>query len=1137
MKDRWINDKNSLEKLIAERQAYEEKEKNTLSILYELYKKKHKINEYGLRLISSEPKDKSQLNDYELNLYINEAHQLAYVIKKAGIKEAYIEGYIDQSDVTSKDYQALISLLSQSPLPTNIFYPHNPTLDSASKSALKTLFNITSKRGHTEKNTNPYETDIYFTDINGRSLLWYAVARGDLEEIKKLELQGADFKKAFEEGSSPLLGAVVLGHLDIVKYLSPPTEELINLRLPLNKIKDEATVEYVKAAILNYVREKIKGPKLDLLIIKPELFTAIAILGDISSLHSLQNYFLENEQSILNNQVSLMFKTALINQQFSFVNELIDNFPTQVLDTAKEEAPFIAYADEQTIVKLIKIGYINAIDPSQHYKVLFNAIEENNINVLKALLANGVEYTSIDLLDNNILHHAIKNFNEDPTLLNILLTDPRSKTLIKEKNIFGKTPIDIASLSDKKIFAEIFENHQIKMQTLISKTKDIGEVKDIRDIRQSKINKRLEYHMKLNHSDPSYFSEGGYCNGYDFLFHIYATQRRLQYFFSTLALLSHWDGSKVNLKETQEWQKKPQATYHENLDRLFMQWGNDLSAFLVANAMEQTGIDIGQSERREQLQFMTDEHAEFAQIYREPLSLSVSGWSNAVQVGFHFTKIQLEEVLKYISQLPAGTCVSLGGSFHATSLSISDKQMNIYYDSNLDEVCEPIFDSDKLAKIIFNTKYRMLGMVKDENDKFEISFNMFYLSNALMTKHVNEFSCFKPDEFPSSLEDAQQFRERSPCQFTHLHIAALTGSLVALKRLLNENFCDVNAKDAFGRSPLSMAISSANIEMINALLNVKNINIDQSIQTGLLYIYKALNETELFFKIINHQNVSDLSFLLEHAINKKDDRLTEYLFTSGKLAPNPTINILVRELYPKGYCIDDPDNKKKSKLLERALQLPGVNIYSDEGNGTLIFQLLHREIPLNLWMPAQDINKPDASGDMAIHYAAKNTSYDFEGLLKLGANVFAFNTAGRTAIDIAIAKNYPMDNKVMQTIMDTTIFDLTIPLHKNQLFKLLIHAINRNADEAIITKLIKQCDQDILSRYYKDQSLTFYLTNTVRSTKYLELLVKSGVDINQPIRTNSTETMLSFAKENNIEVLIQKLTQMCVKQNVGIKNP
>lgn len=845
-------------------------------------------------------------------------------------------------------------------------------------------------------------------------------------------------------------------------------------------------------------------------------FEVMAILGDTQSLGLLENNLKDTHLYI---PVNRLLTKALRNKQRVFAAELLDRFPEQILENEiSDEVTFlIAYAaDESIITKLVQLGFLKIATPQQQNKLLFFAIEYGNAKVVEVLFANNLSYYSKDYFYNNILHQAVISFEKGPLLLKNILSDPRGKELVTEKNIFGKTPSDHVRLSNNENLIKIFEEYLITIPKL--------EINDpqLTNLSQAKVNESIKYFMKLDYADiKNYYSSGGYCNAYDFLFLYYANQRRFQYFYHSLSLLSHWDRNPSTLYEEQQWQQLEQATYYKNLYSFFRQWLNNLNIFFGVATMR-AGITQGQAEREKQLQLVTDSNAELRQIYRVSMHLGASGIRGAIQTEILLTKEQLEETLKYICRMPPGVCVSLGGASHASSLFISDNNAYYYYDSNFDEQCAVNDNYQKLTSIIFNTKYLWLKKAKDQNDTIEITWNIFYLSNALMNKHQNEFHCFKSDELPSSIEQAKLFQKSSPNNFTPLHITVLTGSLLDFNRLINDGYCDINAKDACSRTALEMAISSANREMINVLISQKEIIIDDSIETSLIYLYDTLNEKDLFYEILQHANAKDLTFLVKYALRKRDDFLIEYLLSSGKLQANESILLCLSQLYPFGYS-GDKDLEVNNALLIRFLNLSGADIFSKkDDHSTILFDLINRKIPFYIWLTPEDVNKKDAWGNMAIHYAVKKPDA-FNEILKLGANIFSINSNGDTAIDLAIEGR--ADSKVMQFIVNNTDFDLNLPIQKNQLYKLLIYAIDKSLEETLVRQLITKCNNEILSSYVDNESMTFYLLRKL-GMGYFDQILSKGIDINQPIFKDSSQTLFAYAKEFNIEVLLTALSSI-----------
>ncbi|CDZ78884.1 hypothetical protein BN59_03199 [Legionella massiliensis] len=178
----------------------------------------------------------------------------------------------------------------------------------------------------------------------------------------------------------------------------------------------------------------------------------------------------------------------------------------------------------------------------------------------------------------NPLHVLVKeDFNELRAVLN---SPDFNRAWLEEKDSDGNTPMDILEQSEGTAPEKFMKRYSLMLS-------GAGiNIPDSLDISQARLNRQISNRLLQKDRDVSFFNAEGLCNGYSFLHNYYSETRGEDYFYTSLMLISLWDGTNASLKQPLP-AFLPQSAEYKNLDELFEQWSNDLFLFFGSAAMRQ----------------------------------------------------------------------------------------------------------------------------------------------------------------------------------------------------------------------------------------------------------------------------------------------------------------------------------------------------------------------------------------------------------------------------------------------------------------------------------------------------------------------------------------------------------------------
>ena len=570
----------------------------------------------------------------------------------------------------------------------------------------------------------------------------------------------------------------------------------------------------------------------------------------------------------------------------------------------------------------------------------------------------------------------------------------------------------------------------------------------------------------------------GYCNGLAFLYLLYAAQNRTDYFFDTMRLMINWDNSLETLNKPFP-TNLPQAKYYKNLKELFEQWINDITLFQYPYSI---GLIAEQKDRSTQHAIIgrTDELS--------PIMLFSEDEKKQPPIR---SKEQLSEVLYYLMRMPSGSRIEIGAAEHAISLYKDDEDKIHLYDSNFRYEVSATDKIEEIVQRIINFKYILL---RKYNDKVPCSVHVFYFKKDESQLDLENFRVFKEEELPKSKEEADSFQAKSPTLFTHLHVAVMTHSIPVIKKLLEDDNCNLMAVDSFGRTVFDLIIDVDNV------------------QHDLLKLFLAEPKTK------------NLEALLLNAIKKGDLPLIKMLLDSGRIDINKPHGVYgVLPLHLALRCNRMPIIEV---LLERGanILLLGRSAYTDSGakKSALKFVLANHEELYPLFIAHQkDANQMDEDGNAPIHYALKyGRPGILEDLLDRGANPNLLDREGRHSVDITIHGR-------ISRISKEEILQLLIPLLDKEKFLEYFSAYTSERQvlsDIMYPLLLETCQNNkmILNARNAQGFAPLHVAVMGKQFSQVKQLVKAGCDVDAVLMPSKNTLLISLIKFKSEEYPAEK---------------
>lgn len=427
--------------------------------------------------------------------------------------------------------------------------------------------------------------------------------------------------------------------------------------------------------------------------------------------------------------------------------------------------------------------------------ILIYAVMSNQIELVKFILDQGADIKIKNIDGNTVLHFAAKIKNHE--MLKFLKEEFQKKdNFVNEKNIYGHTFEEI-SLED-----------------------------NLAPINQMTIMARLDYYCRKNYkSELTYLPA---CTAFDDMFLFHGLSKCTKSSCEDLRCISEWSGDETELE------KKAAGGFV--LREVLESWCRDIKKHNDRPELIREGY---QSEYKISFsKFFVEKPIKSYLLENQPVFV-FSEWRDSFPfsgVKNNKSKEQLEELLNYLFKMPFGMHIKLDGDAHASGISLNQLEFK-YYDPN--HLYESALERDpKLtSENIIQYKY----IRQNHFDTLACPMYCFYSMKDFINLDFNQPVILDANEIPSDKNQADEFQKKSPNGFTPLHVAILTRQTKLLDRLLKDGFCDTNALDASGRSPVVMAILSHSEQMVLKLVP------HLSIHSAALAIKAAYHHESIYF--------------------------------------------------------------------------------------------------------------------------------------------------------------------------------------------------------------------------------------------------------------------------------------------------
>lgn len=965
---------------------------------------------------------------------------------------------------------------------------------------------IISRKEH-ELNDQKFKTDINFSDIFDKNLLEYAVFLGELDEVKSLLVQGA-------QSNSALPTALKEGHLKVADHLF--SQGFVFNELALADIKDPEC----RSWFINMMQQSIAKEKENKSVFfarkqRRQLYASIdpfnihiktisklnrvAELGDVQFIAQYKSDPAKYKK--YESQLASMLLSACANNQLKMVELLLQDGATVNHEKPYCDSPLYVAASygcvEVINYLLIKGGNVN-YQNSMKMTALLTAIHNKHTAVIHTLLKHGADVTLTNHRHHNPLHVAVLANNIEG--LELLVKHPKFQTLLEEKDIYGKRPIDYARQSNNTALIHLLDNSIAENWPGISSS-----------INQGSVMQKMSYYLRLNYRSSEFFSAEGHCNGFSYLWDMYCYQGRESYYFDTLRLMASWDGTQEQLDAPFPPQLE-QSKYYKNLAELFEQWINDMIWFQHGGTIEQLGLRIEQSDRMKQSKL---------------ISATLSPKVITSQHDNNMTRLRLIEYFKiYLNNMPPGTRIQLAGSEHATAAHLKDDGMIAYYDPNFFLETGSIEDVTQWEQCFIDTKIIALDKSKfnEQNElNFECDLQFFYYDEQGMEHVVEQHEAVAQDKLPQSLEEAELFQSQSPNQFTPLHIAALCGSIVTVNQLLSPKVrcVDINSPDCTGRTALDIAVKSGNSKLIEVL--VAHYRGNDSLNTRSL-LSADLNDTKIVDLLFNNKDRIDIGMVLLEAIESKNINLIKRIIASGAIDIN---EVELHSISPLCAAFKTYNIEIINLLLENGASLTKVKkLDNPYFENSPLMQLAHsrQDIINEVLKKLTDVNQTDDYGNSLIHYLpwtdAMKSQFLMDYILQHGGDLEKKSAAGSTIFEQLIVRQMTANTActiILPHLKLDQASDTTLELLNNY----LIEEVNEKKHEHLSHILIYYHGK-LLDRTDKNGGSALLYAALQGDLRAVELLLKAGADVNMAGKPNG-QTALHLAVKHNLPDLVSFL--------------
>lgn len=967
-----------LKKLIAKRKKFE---------------KKNRFYPYNNHTLVFTPSNISQPNPDEIFILLKSDGSLFFQVRDPkDPKKTVINNSIEKSELCTKlgtRYDEFLCAINE-----NKLSEFNEFSEIILESASKKYFNPYRE----------YRTDLNFHDIHGKSLLHYAAEEGMLDEVKRLIAEGSDINLKTvdwpEDQKTATMFALENGHLEISEYLYQQgancsevfLEKMIHPQCRewlINKIKEEINrcCEISEKSGVSCLNINIKASSqsqfftYDGLDDPDEILFRIVEIGATDHLISYKNSY----PSIYSMHPEFRGAKALLlaaaNGHLEIVKFLFDRADVPINPIRPYTTSALQAAISANQLDMAKYLFSRGADITwqdhNKYNSLMIAVKYRNKGAVEWLLKQKADTDQTDVHGNSLLYLAVEAGDE--MILKLLLNHEEIKSQLANENIYGHSALDIAVFKNRSSIIALLPPKK-------EKTFQVGALLDIEIDHHAWI-KKMFYYLHLRYLSTEFFPLIGKCNGASYLHNHY--QARADYLFGTLELLKKWDGEEedlyIPLPETM-----PQTKYFKNLDELFYQKINDVlwfqhSTFNNIAGQPDTFPKYDQMDREKQYALIGNEKNDELQLL-----FSRGDWLDLQQI---------QEILNYFKRMPTGTQLEITGARHATSAYINENQEIVYYDPRFPYRTKPFKDAQSLLKTIIDFKFINIGFYPANRRKFDIKI-YFFIASKNLHRFNEDFHIFSQKEYDQSV--VETFQNKSSNEFTPLHVAVLSRSLSSLNKLLEGEYCDVNADDYFSKTALDLAIEFNFKEAIEMLLMHPTVDITWKNVTKILD-KKYSTHTEIF----DCNPLSSLINCLTHSILNKNKPLINALI---RVIKKQKLNLDQNDFHnrtPLSYAVQSKNDEIVKVLLSNGARW-GTVCKDEFGFRTLFsaMELVIRQYEHHYSLMIQtltDINENDGNSNAAIHYTAKYGKISLmKDLMDRGANFQLRNKDNYTPLGLVI---------------------------------------------------------------------------------------------------------------------------------------
>ncbi|WP_044012065.1 ankyrin repeat domain-containing protein [Legionella massiliensis] len=163
---------------------------------------------------------------------------------------------------------------------------------------------------------------------------------------------------------------------------------------------------------------------------------------------------------------------------------------------------------------------------------------------------------------------------------------------------------------------------------------------------------------------------------------------------------------------------------------------------------------------------------------------------------------------------------------------------------------------------------------------------VYHFNRPAVVERLAAFRLFQEDELPKSMDEAIAFQEASPNHYTHLHLAVMMRDMETVKELYESGMVIPDAKDAYGRTALEIAVANGSID--TALLILDNRK-EASIEISANWFANAfrMGFNEGFDRLLAHPLIKvNLVEVVAVALQNQSLELAEALIRNYSINPN-----------------------------------------------------------------------------------------------------------------------------------------------------------------------------------------------------------------------------------------------------------